>query len=175
MNNFINDLKTQIKIQQESNKIMSVFNNITSNKNYYQENINSFCITASNKNSYCFGSNSNTIENFTNYNSASNRQINKQKEELITLKQKMKEILEDNNKLNNKINDYNCNMIKEKDEFISIMRNSFIKFLNESKIDSKNKEFGIVILKLLGYKDEDIKEIFQTIGLTKKGMFGLFK
>ena len=175
MNNFIDDLKTQIKIQQESNKIMNIFNNITSNKNYYSENINSFCINGSNKNNYCFCNNSNSTENVTNYNSTSNRQTNNLKEELILLKQKLKETIEDNSKLTDKTNDYNFDMVNEKNDFITVMKNSFIKFLTESKIDNKNKEFGIVIMKLLGYKEEDINEILQNIGCSKRGMFGLFK
>ena len=70
--------------------------------------------------------------NDNNFNSASNRQINKQKEELRLLKKKFKEILEDNNKLTNEVNDYNLNQIKEKEEFTEMMRNTFTKFLKAS-------------------------------------------
>jgi hypothetical protein len=111
--------------------------------------------------------------NDNNFNSASNRQINKQKEELILLKKKFKEILDDNNKLTNEVNDYNLNQIKEKEEFINMMRNTFTKFLKASKIDNKNKEYAIIVLKLLGYNDNDIKDIFQS---NKKGLiFGIFQ
>ena len=112
------------------------------------------------------------INNDNNFNSASNRQINKQKEELILLKQKFKEILADNNKLTNEVNDYNLNQTKEKEEFIDMMRNTFTKFLKASKIDNKNKEYAIIVLKLLGYSENDIKNIFKT---QKKGIFGIFQ
>ena len=111
--------------------------------------------------------------NENNFNSASNRQINKQKEELILLKKKFKEILDSNNKLTNEVNDYNLNQVKEKEEFIEMMRNTFTKFLKASKIDNKNKEYAIIILKLLGYNENDIKEIFKS---QKKGLiFGIFQ
>jgi chromosome segregation ATPase len=117
--------------------------------------------------------NNNINVNDNNFNSASNRQINKQKEELILLKKKFKEILDDNNKLTNEVNDYNLNQIKEKEEFINMMRNTFTKFLKASKIDNKNKEYAIIVLKLLGYSDNDIKDIFQS---NKKGLiFGIFQ
>ena len=117
--------------------------------------------------------NNNINVNDNNFNSASNRQINKQKEELILLKKKFKEILDDNNKLTNEVNDYNLNQIKEKEEFINMMRNTFTKFLKASKIDNKNKEYAIIVLKLLGYNDNDIKDIFQS---NKKGLiFGIFQ
>ena len=111
--------------------------------------------------------------NDNNFNSASNRQINKQKEELRLLKKKFKEILDDNNKLTNEVNDYNLNQIKEKEEFTEMMRNTFTKFLKASKIDNKNKDYAIIVLKLLGYNENDIKDIFKS---QKKGtIFGMFQ
>jgi chromosome segregation ATPase len=111
--------------------------------------------------------------NDNNFNSASNRQINKQKEELRLLKKKFKEILDDNNKLTNEVNDYNMNQIKEKEEFTEMMRNTFTKFLKASKIDNKNKDYAIIVLKLLGYNENDIKDIFKS---QKKGtIFGMFQ
>ena len=110
--------------------------------------------------------------NDNNFNSASNRQINKQKEELILLKKKFKEILDNNNKLSNEVNDINLNQIKEKEEFINMMRNTFTKFLKVSKIDNKNKEYAMIVLKLLGYNEDDIKEMFKN---QKKGLFGIFQ
>ena len=88
------------------------------------------------------------------------------------MKKKFKEILDNNNKLSNEVNDINLNQIKEKEEFINMMRNTFTKFLKVSKIDNKNKEYAIIILKLLGYNEDDIKEIFKT---QKKGLFGIFQ
>jgi len=65
------------------------------------------------------------------------------------------------------------NQVKEKEEFITMMRNTFTKFLKASKIDNKNKEYAIIVLKLLGYNESDIKDIFK---LQKKGMiFGIFQ
>ena len=111
--------------------------------------------------------------NDNNFNSASNRQINKQKEELRLLKKKFKEILDDNNKLTNEVNDYNMNQIKEKEEFTEMMRNTFTKFLKASKIDNKNKDYAIIVLKLLGYNENDIKDILKS---QKKGtIFGMFQ
>ena len=111
--------------------------------------------------------------NDNNFNSASNRQINKQKEELRLLKKKFKEILDDNNKLTNEVKDYNLNQIKEKEEFTEMIRNTFTKFLKASKIDNKNKDYAIIVLKLLGYDENDIKDIFKT---QKKGtIFGMFQ
>ena len=139
-------------LQKENSKIKSQLNNNMKEyiSNYQNNNIND-----------------------NNFNSASNRQINKQKEELILLKKKFKEILDDNNKLTNEVNDYNLNQIKEKEEFISMMRNTFTKFLKASKIDNKNKEYAIIVLKLLGYNENDIREFFQP---HKKGLiFGIFQ
>ena len=111
--------------------------------------------------------------NDNNFNSASNRQINKQKEELRLLKKKFKEILDDNNKLTNEVKDYNLYQIKEKEEFTEMIRNTFTKFLKASKIDNKNKDYAIIVLKLLGYDENDIKDIFKT---QKKGtIFGMFQ
>ena len=138
-------------LRDENNQIKSQLNDNIKNyvSNYQNDNIND-----------------------NNFNSASNRQINKQKEELILLKKKFKQILDDNNKLTNEISDYNLNKTNEKEEFINMMRNTFTKFLNVSKIDNKNKEYAIIVLKLLGYNDNDIKDIFKP---HKKGIFGIFQ
>ena len=89
------------------------------------------------------------------------------------LKKKFKEILDDNNKLTNEVNDYNMNQIKEKEEFTEMMRNTFTKFLKASKIDNKNKDYAIIVLKLLGYNENDIKDILKS---QKKGtIFGMFQ
>ena len=138
-------------LRNENNQIKSQLNDNIKNyvSNYQNDNIND-----------------------NNFNSASNRQINKQKEELILLKKKFKQILDDNNKLTNEISDYNLNKTNEKEEFINMMRNTFTKFLNVSKIDNKNKEFAIIVLKLLGYNENDIKDIFKP---HKKGIFGIFQ
>ena len=138
-------------LRDENNQIKSQLNDNIKNyvSNYQNDNIND-----------------------NNFNSASNRQINKQKEELILLKKKFKQILDDNNKLTNEISDYNLNKTNEKEEFINMMRNTFTKFLNVSKIDNKNKEYAIIVLKLLGYNENDIKDIFKP---HKKGIFGIFQ
>ena len=166
--NVFNEKEKELKINYEKNieilenensKIKSELNNKNIDSNI---NINDYISNYQNDNI-----------NDNNYNSASNRQINKQKEELILLKKKYKEILDDNNKLTKEVNDYNLNQVKEKEEFITIMRNTFTKFLKASKIDNKNKEYAIIVLKLLGYNESDIKDIFK---LQKKGMiFGIFQ
>lgn len=81
--------------------------------------------------------------------------------------------MDDNNKLTNEVNDYNMNQIKEKEEFTEMMRNTFTKFLKASKIDNKNKDYAIIVLKLLGYNENDIKDILKS---QKKGtIFGMFQ
>jgi len=163
-----NDKEKELKLKYEKNieilknendKMRSELNNKNIDSNI---NIND-----------CISNYQNDNINDNNYNSASNRQINKQKEELILLKKKYKEILDDNNKLTKEVNDYNLNQVKEKEEFITMMRNTFTKFLKASKIDNKNKDYAIIVLKLLGYNESDIKDIFK---LQKKGMiFGIFQ
>ena len=149
----------ELKINYE--KKIEIIKNENNNKPYFNNNINNFISNYDYDNS-----------NDNNFNSASNRQINKQKEELILLKKKFKEILDDNNKLNNEVKDYNLNQIKEKEEFINMMRNTFTKFLKVSKIDNKNKEYAIIVLKLLGYNEDDIKDIFKS---NKKGLLWIFQ
>ena len=146
--NYENNLEI---LKNENEKIKSQLNNNINNyiSNYQNDNITD-----------------------NNFNSASNRQINKQKEELILLKKKFKQILEDNSKLTNEVKDYNLNHINEKEELINMMRNTFTKFLKVSKIDNKNKEYAIIVLKLLGYNENDIKDIFKP---QKKGIFGIFQ
>ena len=166
--NVFNDKEKEMKLKyekeieilkNENSKIKSELNNKNIDSNI---NINDY-----------FSNYQNDNINDNNYNSASTRQINKQKEELTLLKKKYKEILDDNNKLTKEVNDYNLNQVKEKEEFITMMRNTFTKFLKASKIDNKNKEYAIIVLKLLGYNESDIKDIFK---LQKKGMiFGIFQ
>ena len=166
--NVFNDKEKEMKLKyekeieilkNENSKIKSELNNKNIDSNI---NINDYISNYQNDNI-----------NDNNYNSASTRQINKQKEELTLLKKKYKEILDDNNKLTKEVNDYNLNQVKEKEEFITMMRNTFTKFLKASKIDNKNKEYAIIVLKLLGYNESDIKDIFK---LQKKGMiFGIFQ
>ena len=169
-----------IKINGLESEKMSLLEQIKQLKINYEKNIDSLKKENSTIKSQLNNNMKEYIKNYqnnnindNNFNSASNRQINKQKEELILLKKKFKEILDDNNKLTNEVNDYNLNQIKEKEEFIKMMRNTFTKFLKASKIDNKNKEYAIIVLKLLGYTENDIKDLFQP---HKKGLiFGIFQ
>jgi nucleoside permease NupC len=51
------------------------------------------------------------------------------------------------------------------------MRVAFEKFMIQTKIDNKNKEFCNIILKLLNYSKTDIEFIYNSIQLKKKGKF----
>ena len=160
INTFRNKEK-ELKLNYEKN-LETLKNENNKLKEQLNENVKNYINNFSNDN----------INNDNNFNSASNRQITKQKEELLLLKKKFKEILADNNKLTNEVNDYNLNQTKEKEEFIDMMRNTFTKFLKASKIDNKNKDYAIIVLKLLGFSENDIKDIFKS---QKKGIFGIFQ
>ncbi len=93
-----------------------------------------------------------------------------------------------NKKLNNQIDDLkNENnglkdkMIKieelvtnEKQKYVSLLRNAFGNFINEIQINNKNKDFVTSILKLLKYTDDEIFDIYNSMG-KKKGLFGFLK
>ena len=98
----------------------------------------------------------------------SNRQISKQKEELTVLKAKLRSTLEENKILSTKVNELEFAARKEKDEYMTVLRSAFDKFLNETQITQKNKEFNTILLKMMNYTDEDINEIYANLAKKKE-------
>ena len=84
---------------------------------------------------------------------------------------KLLKIKDENESLNNKIQELMFNNGKDKEEYINVMRVAFEKFMIQTKIDNKNKEFCNIILKLLNYSKTDIEFIYNSIQLKKKGKF----
>ena len=67
------------------------------------------------------------------------------------------------------------NIKKEKEQYKSLIKGSFEKFLSETKVDQKNKEYLIILLKILEYNENEINYILSIIMNKKKGNFlGLF-
>ena len=104
------------------------------------------------------------------------RVINNEKEEEIKfLTKKNQCLIDDNKNLCDLVQDLKTNKKKEKEQLISLIKGSFEKFLSETKIDNKNKEFLVIFLKILNYSDEDINYMLSIIGGKKKGkVLGFF-
>lgn len=106
---------------------------------------------------------------------SSNRQISKQKEELTVLKAKLRSTLEENKTLSTKVNELEFAARKEKDEYMTVLRSAFDKFLNETQITQKNKEFNTILLKMMNYTDDDINDIYSNLAKKKeKASTGVF-
>ena len=100
---------------------------------------------------------------------------NIEKEEINILKKKNQELIEESQKLCELIQEFKYNNSKEKEDFIIILRSAFDKFLSETKIDNKNKEYLKLVLKLLEYSEEDINYIFSILeGKRKNKAFSFF-
>ena len=99
---------------------------------------------------------------------SSNRQISKQKEELTVLKAKLRSTLEENKTLSTKVNELEFAARKEKDEYMTVLRSAFDKFLNETQITQKNKEFNTILLKMMNYTDDDINDIYSNLAKKKE-------
>ena len=97
-----------------------------------------------------------------------NSESNCQKEEINLLKNKNKELSDINKNLCEIIQELKNNKEKEKEDFINLLRSPLEKFIYETKIDNKNKEFLQILLKLLDYTDDDIDYIFSIIIGKKK-------
>lgn len=98
----------------------------------------------------------------------SNRQLTKQKEELTVLKAKLRSTLDENKILSTKVNELEFAAKKEKDEYMTVLRSAFEKFLNETQITQKNKEFTTILLKMMNYTDDDINDILTNISKKKE-------
>ena len=100
---------------------------------------------------------------------------NIEKEEINILKKKNQELIEESQKLCELIQEFKYNNSKEKEDFIIILRSAFDKFLSETKIDNKNKDYLKLVLKLLEYSEEDINYIFSILeGKRKNKAFSFF-
>ena len=108
-------------------------------------------------------------------NTFSSQQYHKQKDELNVLKVKLRQTLEENKTLENKVHDLEFAAKKEKEKYIDVLRVSFERFLNETQITTKNKELATLTMKMMDLSDEDIKDIWNTMAKKKGGMFGFLR
>ena len=90
------------------------------------------------------------------------------------LNNKIDDLKDENNSLQQKLNQIEELVTKEKQQYIKLLRNAFVNFINEVQVNNKNKDFVTNMLKLLKYKDEEIFDIYNSMG-KKKGLFGFLK
>ena len=100
-------------------------------------------------------------------------QLNEVKDELKETRKQVQELIIQNTKLKEDIND-NSSLSYKNEEFIGTLRNAIERLVNEMQITSKIKEFLTVVLRLVGYTEEQILTIYQTKE-KKKGFFNKFK
>lgn len=91
-----------------------------------------------------------------------------QKEEINILKKKNQELIDVNKSLYEITQELKININKEKNDLIHLIKNAFEKFIYETKIDNKNKEFLLILLKTLDYSDDEINFILSIINGKKK-------
>ena len=92
----------------------------------------------------------------------------KSKEEINILKKKNQELIDVNKSLYEITKELKININKEKNDLIHLIKNAFEKFIYETKIDNKNKEFLLILLKTLNYSDDEIGFILSIINGKKK-------
>ena len=98
-----------------------------------------------------------------------------EKEEIQFLTKKNQCLIDDNKNLCDLVQELKMNIKKEKEQYKSLIKGSFEKFLSETKVDQKNKEYLIILLKILEYNENEINYILSIIMNKKKGNFlGLF-
>ena len=100
-------------------------------------------------------------------------QLNEVKDELKETRKQVQELIIQNTKLKEDIND-NSSLSYKNEEFIGTLRNAIERLVNEMQITSKIKEFLTVVLRLVGYTEEQILTIYQAKE-KKKGFFNKFK
>ena len=157
-----------ISLQKENISLKNQLSLITSQRSQEQKIfalLNPEC-SNDNNNNKC---NASPKENF------SSRQYNKQKDELNVLKNKLRQTLEENKSLENKVHELEFAAKKEKEKYIDVLRVSFERFLNETQITTKNKELATLTMKMMDLTDEDIKDIWNTMAKKKGGMFGFLR
>ena len=156
LNETIIQLKSNLEKIKQENKILN--DKVIYNKNQLQ--INNFNIK---------------IEHNEDMDMIIKTESNKEKEEINILKKKNLDLIEENKQLCELIQELKYNISKEKEDFIIILRSTFDKFLSETKIDNKNKEYLKLVLKLLEYSEEDINYIFSILeGKKKNKVFSFF-
>lgn len=97
------------------------------------------------------------------------------KEQLDQLKQELRDTREQRNVLKKKLDDAITLQDGEKGEIMNILRNALEKLIIEINLTSKIKEFLTVILRVLGYTDDQIILIYQAKEQKKKGLLTIFK
>ena len=96
------------------------------------------------------------------------------KEEINILKKKNQELIDVNKSLYEITQELKININNEKNNLITLIKNAFEKFIYETKIDNKNKEFLLVLFKTLDYSDDEINFILSIINGKKKSKMGNF-
>jgi hypothetical protein len=91
-----------------------------------------------------------------------------------TLKDELKETRELRDQYKKKMEEATTLNDGEKNELYSILRNAIERLIMEITLNNKIKEFLTVILRVLGYADEDIALIYQSKE-KKKGFLNFFK
>ena len=86
----------------------------------------------------------------------------------------LKNIQTENQTLHKRLDEVEATMQQEKDEFVGMLRVAFEKLLLEVQLTNKSKEFVTCILQMLCYTDDEIFEIYNSLG-KKKGIFGIFR
>ena len=110
-----------------------------------------------------------------NLNFDSIKDNNSEKEEIQFLTKKNQCLIDDNKNLCDLVQDLKMTIKKEKEQYKSLIKGSFEKFLAETKVDNKNKEFLVIFLKILEYNENEINYILSIIMNKKKGNFlGIF-
>jgi len=157
LNENIIQLKSNLEKINQENKVLN--NKILNNKKQFQ--INNFNLK---------------IEHNEDMDMIIKTESNLEKEEINLLKKKNLDLIEESKKLCDLIQEFKYNNNKGKEDLIVILRSAFEKFLSETKVDNKNKEYLNLILKLLEYSDEDINYIFSIIeGKKKNKVFSFFQ
>ena len=59
-----------------------------------------------------------------------------------------------------------------KNDLIIVLKQTFEKLIGEIQINSKNKDFVIMMMKVIGYKEDEINTLIKK---GKKGFLGMFK
>ena len=90
------------------------------------------------------------------------------------LNNQIDDLKNENDILKNKMIQIEQLVTNEKQKYVKLLRNAFGNFINEVQINNKNKDFVTNILKLLKYSDDQIFDIYNSMG-KKKGLFGFLK
>ena len=98
-------------------------------------------------------------------------QLNAVKAELKETREQVKQLIIENTHLKEELSDTNT---LKKDDIIGTLRNALERLIYEIQLTNKVKEFLTVILRVVGYSDDQISTIYQAKE-KKKGFFNMFK